>query len=223
MTLLDRLTGRKPPLRTTAFSLDEYAQMLNQFQLGGYGYTGIGLQQTIAGTSTERPADTFAGIASQAYAANGVVFACMLVRQLVFSSVRFQWQRLLNGSPSDTFGDQTLALVERPWPGGTTQDLLSRMIQDADLAGNSYWVRQGDELVRLRPDWVQVIGKPRHMGTSDSGRGGVRSVGSRSVTSTPRAAITRAIRTKRWHSPSTRSCISRRSPIRSPCSRGCRG
>lgn len=172
MTLLDRLTGRKPPLRTTAFSLDEYAQMLNQFQLGGYGYTGIGLQQTIAGTSTERPADTFAGIASQAYAANGVVFACMLVRQLVFSSVRFQWQRLLNGSPSDTFGDQTLALVERPWPGGTTQDLLSRMIQDADLAGNSYWVRQGDELVRLRPDWVQVIGKPRHMGTSDSGRGG---------------------------------------------------
>lgn len=36
-----------------------------------------------------------------------------------------------------------------------------RMEFDATLAGNSYWLRDGKELVRLRPDWVQVILGPR--------------------------------------------------------------
>jgi phage portal protein BeeE len=31
------------------------------------------------------------------------------------------------------------------------------MIQDVDLAGNSYTVRQGDRLARLRPDWVKIL------------------------------------------------------------------
>lgn len=171
MSLLDRLTGKKAPAR---MSLDDYGQLLNQYQYqwGGLGYNGIALQQTIAGTSTERPPDTFIGLATHAFAANGVVFGSMMVRQLVFSSVRFQWQRILSGKPSETFGDQTLALLERPWPGGTTQDLLSRMIQDADLSGNSYWYRDGDQLVRLRPDWVQIVGVPRHLGADGSARGG---------------------------------------------------
>lgn len=151
--------------------LDEYGQMVSQYLQAGLGYQTPSLMQTLAGTGTERPANTFEGLATQAYASNGVVFACMLVRQLVFSSVRFQYQNFLKGKPSETFGDRTLEVLERPWPGGTTQDLLSRMIQDADLAGNSYWVRQGDELVRLRPDWVQVVGRPRTMNTRLGGRG----------------------------------------------------
>lgn len=172
MSLLNRLVGKeKMPPRDQLITLEEYGQWLGQYQWSGLGYNGVGLQQTLAGTSTERPADTFIGLASQAYAANGVVFACMLVRQLVFSSVRFQWQRILQGKPSETFGDQTLALLEQPWPGGTTQDLLSRMIQDADLAGNSYWYRDGDQLVRLRPDWVQVVGAPRRLDVEGSARG----------------------------------------------------
>lgn len=162
-------------------TLDEYGQMVNLYMQAGLGYQTPSLMQTLAGTGTERPADNFQGLASQAYAANGVVFACMLVRQLVFSSVRFQFQSFLKGKPSDTFGDQTLSVLERPWPGGTTQDMLSRMIQDVDLAGNSYWVRQGDEMVRLRPDWVQIIGKPRFMdkprGTRGSGQVGWRKIG----------------------------------------------
>lgn len=168
MRLLDRLRGRDEPER---LSLDEYGQMLNLYMSSGLGYQTPSLMQTLAGTGTERPADNFQGLAAQAYAANGVVFACMLVRQLVFSSVRFQFQAFLKGKPSDTFGDQTLSVLERPWSGGTTQDMLSRMIQDADLAGNSYWVRQGDELVRLRPDWVQIVGKPRYMDKPSGGRG----------------------------------------------------
>lgn len=167
-SLLERLKGseRSVPIVTT---IDDYAAMLNQFQFGGYSYQA-GLQQTLAGTDTERPSNNFVGLASGAYAANGVVFACMLVRQLVFSSPRFRWQALRDGKPSSTFGTADLSLLERPWPGGTTQDLLGRMIQDADLAGNSYWVRQGNELVRLRPDWVEIVGQKRYMNTDRAGR-----------------------------------------------------
>ena len=61
----------------------------------------------------------------------------MLVRQLVFSSVRFTYQRMRSGALSDLFGTAHLQILERPWVGGTTQDMLARMIQDADLHGNS--------------------------------------------------------------------------------------
>lgn len=169
MNLLDRLKGGREPER---LSIDDYGQMVSMFLQSGLGYQAPSLVQTLAGAATERPADNFQGLASQAYASNGAVFSCMMVRQLVFSSIRFQFRRYLNGKPSETFGDQTLSILERPWPGGTTQDLLSRMIQDADLAGNSYWARQGDELVRLRPDWVQIIGTPRSMNTRTGGRPG---------------------------------------------------
>lgn len=170
MRFLDRLAGKRSDL-----SINDYAAMLNQFAFNGYAYQAGGVRQTLVGTGTEKPPNNFEGLASQAYASNGVVFACMLVRQLVFSSIRFQWQRLRDGSPSDTFGLPDLALLERPWPGGTTQDLLSRMIQDADLSGNSYWYKEtslarigtadpAGELVRLRPDWVQIVATPRDPG-----------------------------------------------------------
>lgn len=157
-------------------TLDDYVQQLNSFVHNGWGYQSHGIQQTLADQGTETAVNNFAGLAAHAYADNGVVFACMLVRQLAFSSVRFRWQQLLNGSPSDTFGNSELAILERPWQGGTTQDMLSRMIQDADLAGNSYWVREGrgavsdrvpgESLVRLRPDCVQIVGEKRYMNTA---------------------------------------------------------
>lgn len=167
MNLLERLSGR----RNERMTLDIYGQMLSSYYSAGLGYQTPTLMQTLAGTATEQPADNFQGLAMQAYHANGVVFACMMVRQLVFSSARFQFQQFVKGKPSETFGDQTLSVLERPWPGGTTQDLLSRMIQDADLAGNSYWVREGDELVRLRPDWVSIVARPRRMDKPSGSRG----------------------------------------------------
>jgi hypothetical protein len=77
--------------------------------------------------------------------------------------VRFQFQRYHSGRPSELFGGQDLTLLEQPWVGGTTQDLLARMIQDADLAGNSYWTLADGELVRMRPDWVDIVIAPRRM------------------------------------------------------------
>ncbi len=104
---------------------------------------------------------TFAGFVNSAYKRNGVVFACVMARALPFSEARFQFQRLSGGRPGDLFGTPALGLLERPWPNGTTGELLIRMEQDASLAGNSYWtpVGSGDSrrLRRLRPDWVSIV------------------------------------------------------------------
>lgn len=182
MNLLTRLTqGRRAEQR---YTLEDYAGWLDSFAYNGLWYPA-GLQQTLVGDprneATERSSDGFQYVAATAYATNGVVFACMLVRMLVFSSIRFQWQRLRNGKPSDTYGTRDLRLLERPWPNGTTQDLLTRMIQDADLAGNSYWTVNsslarlgtqdpGSELVRLRPDWVEIVGRKRTMNRGRNSR-----------------------------------------------------
>ena len=152
-------------------TIDDYAAALNAFAFEGNVYGTSGVQQTLAGGMTERIAADFQGLARAGFRANGVVFSCMLVRQLVFSAVRFRWQRIRDGKPSDSYGTQDLRLFEAPWPGGTTQDMLARVIQDADLAGNSYWTPDtplprlggdgGREMVRLRPDWVDIVLEPR--------------------------------------------------------------
>jgi HK97 family phage portal protein len=99
----------------------------------------------------------FAGHVAGAYRASGPIFACVLVRSLVFSEARFGYRRFIGGRPGDLFGDASLSILERPWPNGTTGELLTRMEQDASLAGNSFWTRRGDRLVRLRPDRVTIV------------------------------------------------------------------
>jgi hypothetical protein len=166
VNLLQALRGG-PPGGEQRYSIEDYAMWVAE---AGPAGMGTGVTQTLSG-ARERAAGDYVGLVQTAYAANGVVFACMLARQLVFSAVRFQWQRLAQGRPSELFGTAALQLLETPWPGGTTQDLLNRMIQDADLAGNSYQVVDtplarlggdgGQQLVRLRPDWVEVVLEPR--------------------------------------------------------------
>lgn len=136
-------------------TIDDYAMAL-QDALGYGGFSALGITQTQPGQAAEKAPGDLPGYA-QLFATNPVIWACMVARQMVFSAPRFVWQRLNNGTPSSLFGSTELRLLEAPWMGGTTQDLLSRVIQDADLAGNSYWMRDGDELVRLRPDWVYIV------------------------------------------------------------------
>lgn len=108
-------------------------------------------------TSVEDVENSFPGYIQGAYKSDGIVFACMLARMMIFSEARFQWQQMRRGRPGDLFGTPELALLERPWPNGTTGELLSRMEQDTSLAGNFYAVREGDRLRRLRPDWVTIL------------------------------------------------------------------
>lgn len=109
------------------------------------------------GTKSEAIENSFPGYVQGAYKNNGVVFATILARILLFSEARFQWQRINNGRPTDLFGSQDLSLLETPWPNGTTGELLARMEQDVSLAGNFYAVREQSRLRRLRPDWVEIV------------------------------------------------------------------
>lgn len=112
----------------------------------------------------------FEGYIRQAYKDNGVVFACMLTRMLLFSEVRFQWQSMRNGRPNKLFPTSELRILEKPWPNGTTGELAARMIQDADGAGGWYGTTVDDNgkmgkaatgpgrrIARMRPDWTSII------------------------------------------------------------------
>lgn len=113
----------------------------------------------------------FEGYVTGVYQSNGVVFACITARQLVFSEATFQWREKRNGRPGALFGNRELALLERPWPGGTTGELLARMEADVSLAGNFYATTvddrgrygnasrggKGRRIARMRPDWVTLI------------------------------------------------------------------
>lgn len=164
-SLLRRLAGGAPEERAVV-SIDDYIAHVNS-----YGFTPS-VNSTMPHLAAETLPHSFAGYASGGMKGNGVIFSCMAVRQLVFSSVRLRYQRLRDGKPSDMFGTRDLSLLEVPAPGETTQDMLSRMIQDADLAGNAYNVLDtpltrlgGDsttkQILRLRPDWVEIVTRKR--------------------------------------------------------------
>lgn len=153
MRLIDSLRGQR-----SIATLEDYAQALTSFGFGGhqYGLAGGLVQQTMKGTPIEALPNHFPSYA-QAYQSNGIIFACMLARQDVFSSVQFAFQRKGANGPSELWTSGLLAPLEEPYVGGTTQDLLTRMIVDADLAGNAYHVRDRGEILRLRPDWVTLL------------------------------------------------------------------
>jgi phage portal protein BeeE len=134
-------------------SLDSWASWFN---FGGLSYPNVPTQ-TLGGNHEEIGGD-FRGYIEGAYKSNGVVFACILSRLLVFSEARFQFRQTRNGRPGDLFGTPALKLLEHPWANATTGDLLTRMLQHADLAGNSYTARRSrDRLRQMRPDWVTII------------------------------------------------------------------
>ena len=105
-----------------------------------------------------QPADLLSGEDfASIYKSNGIVFACMAVRQRVFSQITFRFVELNNGKLGKLFGTPDLTVLEHPWPNGTTGELAARMIQDADTAGNFYAVRQGDRLYRRDPRKTSIL------------------------------------------------------------------
>lgn len=109
----------------------------------------------------ETVGNDFESYASMLYKRNGVVFACSAARSLPFTEARFQFQEVVEGRPGRLMGGAGLSLLESPWPGGTTGELLARMEQDITLAGNFYAVAIGTganrRIRRLRPDWVTIV------------------------------------------------------------------
>ena len=106
----------------------------------------------------------------QAMKTSGPLFAAIDRRQQVFSQGRFVWQAYSNGRLDRTWTDASLDLIENPWPGGTSGDLLAHMEYDASLAGNFYATTVDDagrmgraatgkglRIARMRPDWVTLV------------------------------------------------------------------
>ena len=160
MTWVDRI-------RSWATQRDEERYTMNDW-LSWQGfptYSRQGPIQTLTGETVEPADGTFEGNTTASFTQNPVIFACMSLRAHVFSAIRFQWQLMVDGRHNMLFGNEQLEILERPWFGGTTQDLLNRVITDADLAGTCYLTTGLDlngrrEIIRLRPDWVDVLMEP---------------------------------------------------------------
>lgn len=111
-------------------------------------------------TSEHAPMN-FLTMVRNVYQASGVVSAVVQARMMLFSEVRFAFRRLRD---KELFTTDALAPLERPWPNGTTGELLARMEQDGSLAGNAYIYRASPtHLQRLRPDLVDVASNGREV------------------------------------------------------------
>lgn len=152
MSLWSRLFRRSEPATERRGSTQDWVDAFLHAQEFGL------LQTTMPTLDEEQVTGSFSGIVKS----NGPTWSLMLARMQLFSQTWFQWTRFQGGEIQDLFGSPELAIFERPWPGGTTADLLARMEMDVTIAGNSYIrrLRRGrgrDRLVRLRPDWVHIL------------------------------------------------------------------
>lgn len=167
MKFLDVLVRQQEQRLPRRSSFDDW---INLFGFAGNTYGSIpGFTTTMGPEPAETIEANFAGFCDGALKANGVIFGCEQIRLATFSEARFQFRALRNGRPGDLFGTRDLAVLENPWPGGTTGDLLARMLLHADMAGNAYDTIIDGEVVRLRPDWVDIILEQR---TANIGRNG---------------------------------------------------
>lgn len=141
MRLLDRLT------RSTTYQSLNITDWARQFSPGAqFTYQGNQLQ-----------AFTNQSHNGQVYDNNAVAFACTTNRLLLFSEARLMFQSLRKGRPGDLFATPELTRLETPWPGASTRELMLQAELDIACAGNSYWVPDGDYLMRLDPAHVKLV------------------------------------------------------------------
>lgn len=154
MSWWDRLLRRKPRLPERRGTVQDWVDAVIAAQEFG------ALRTTLSTLPDEETISTTLAATAKS---NGPVFALMQARMMVFSEARFAWRRRQDGRPAGLFDTPELRVLHRPWAGGTTGDLLSRMDMDATIAGQAYVRRirsltsRVDRLVMLRPDWVTVI------------------------------------------------------------------
>jgi phage portal protein BeeE len=151
---LERIAGARSEQR---YSADQYLNdYVMPFNYGGvtYGVPGANtLVQTLAGNRASEIANTLPGYAA-ALRQCPPAFAAQNVRATVISQARFTFR---NRASKKVFGGKGLGLLEKPWAGATTGELIARMEWHAGLAGNAYVLRQASRLRVLRPDWVAIV------------------------------------------------------------------
>src|SRR5690349_1204598 len=136
-----RLSARVPATtetRSTPFSWQDYQSLFsfngNQYYIGN-GYQNAGARALMCTC--------------------GPVASAIARRVSVMGEARPTWQRFEGGKPTQTYSTRELQIMRSPWPGSTWRHLVAIADgMDVPAAGNSYWVRIGNELIRLEPDWV---------------------------------------------------------------------
>jgi phage portal protein BeeE len=147
-----KVTGKR-------FNLTDLAGAMSMFTHNGNVLGAYGIQQTLQGSEIMPIGPGFNGFVT-AVKACPPAFAAQLVRSLVLSQASFVFRnRRFTNTPGRVFTTKALQQLERPWPNGTTSDLLSAMEWHAGLAGNAYvYNRGGNKGLRLlNPAWVTVI------------------------------------------------------------------
>lgn len=147
MNLLQALRSRNAEQRHTVSTIDDF------FIFGGHQYPLGAPNMTMGNSRQEDVPNSFVGYAG-AMQSNSIIWGLMLARMQVFSQIRFVNRRRSSG---ELFGDRNLRLLERPWPGGTTGDLLGRTLMNADLAGNDYTTVVNGRVKKMRPDWTSIL------------------------------------------------------------------
>lgn len=163
--LLERISAARGVEKRS--SIDSW---LSDYLIPAFSYGGVyhspgstGLVQTLAGNRASEISATLPGYVA-ALRGCPPAFAAQMVRALVLSQARFRFRNRSNSStPRRMFGTSELGLLERPWPNGTTGELVGRMEWHAGAAGNAYVARrarsgsQPERLRVLRPDWCALI------------------------------------------------------------------
>lgn len=160
--LLDRIAARRnrAPTGAKSFSQPPFWSQPDWANLGAPWST----------PDREVIGNDFLGYVQGAYKANGPVYSTIAARQAIFSQVRFGWREFNDLRPGELFSSPELSLLNKPWPGATTIDLLARMEPVASLAGNYYATKcdnagrlgnaargPGLRIVNMRPDWVTIV------------------------------------------------------------------
>lgn len=144
LATLGRRSRPSGEARSGAMSWPDYLRLWEQFGFNGVQYVV--------------PGGNLGELTAMQAQRNPIVWACISVRIMVFSEIRFSFQSMNSGQAGKLFGTNELAVLEKPWPQATTGDLLARMELDASMYGNSYWVRPngGSSLVRLNPTRTDI-------------------------------------------------------------------
>ena len=123
------------------------------------GLNDVTAMTTGMGSQPEGLAHSFPAFVEGGYKGSSPVYSLVAIRAKAFAEATFLFRNIETG---ETRRPPRLTPLDRPWPNGTTGDLLAVMEVDVSLAGNAY-IRKlpgGDApttgLQRLRPDWVTV-------------------------------------------------------------------
>lgn len=138
----------------TRSTLDEWAAWVS----ASARYMGPPAPITTYGNKAAEPiSNSFEGFVRGMLYADGPVAAVEAYRLRVFGQAPLLYQEMVDGRAGDMFDDEVLDRLRSPWPGATLADLMKRALVFGDFAGNAFVLDLEDELVLVRPDWVEIV------------------------------------------------------------------